>query len=255
MDRNFEAARKLFMKYFGGDQQTINDFELVTELDAIRDGSVQDENLSKIFKEEGRIAVPDIFLRCGNNCLVIEAKMFTYPTDDEMNKQLLAQKKLIDRFTREGYYADHVFKQLLIATDKYTLAGFECLTWQILKDEIIAEDNNGTPESNYCRRVLFSAIARAQTEAETSGPGDSIRVTPQGNSSAIQQLIERSSTMIKDGYVFVGIDGGSEQLKITTADELRARSHYKVGKRKRSAENWLLIGTVLNRIIETGAHI
>ncbi len=64
------------------------DIEIVTELDPLRDGAKANKNIESIFAKEGRMAVPDLFLRWGKRILVIEAKFFTAPTIEDLDAQV-----------------------------------------------------------------------------------------------------------------------------------------------------------------------
>jgi len=72
-----------------------DDFELVTELDPLRDGSVGNETVRTLYRDLGRVTVPDLFVRWDRYCLVIEAKFFTDPADDELTEQVSLQRKAI----------------------------------------------------------------------------------------------------------------------------------------------------------------
>ena len=66
MANNFEGTKLLF-KYLKNDANFDEgtDFEIVTELDPLRDASVTNTIIQKLFKENGRMAVPDIFFTLG----------------------------------------------------------------------------------------------------------------------------------------------------------------------------------------------
>jgi hypothetical protein len=100
---DFEGIKLLFKHIFNDKINEPDDFEIVTELDPIRDGSVYNSEIKKIFKDSGRVAVPDIFIRWGTKVLVIEAKFFTQPSVDELQDQLKLQKDALPAIISNTY--------------------------------------------------------------------------------------------------------------------------------------------------------
>ena len=94
MSNNFEGT-KIFFRFILNNESFDegDDFEIVTELDPIRDASVLGNTEKQLFMENGRVAVPDIFLRWGNYACIIEAKFFTLPRWDDLKNQVNEQKK------------------------------------------------------------------------------------------------------------------------------------------------------------------
>lgn len=93
------------------------DFEVVTELDPVRDVHYYDNGKNNLLNEHGRVAVPDMFLRWGKNILVIEAKFFTDPADEKVVDQVREQQRAIEivkKYTE--YQGDYNFKYAMLTT-------------------------------------------------------------------------------------------------------------------------------------------
>lgn len=102
----FAGLKRLFYHMFGDETcaSLSDDFEIVSELDPLRDGSIQDSAVKKLYQEHKRIAVPDLFLRWGHNCLIIEAKFFTDPAAEELHEQVKLQKEAIKKVQPYTFY-------------------------------------------------------------------------------------------------------------------------------------------------------
>src|SRR5262245_2830327 len=115
---NFAGLRLLFEHIFGSEACTglDEDFEIVSELDPLRDGSVGNNQVKNLYRQFRRVAVHDIFLHCSHLCLVIEGKFFTDPATEELAKQVNLQREAIDKVKPFTLYKDWQIKFAVLTT-------------------------------------------------------------------------------------------------------------------------------------------
>jgi hypothetical protein len=234
MANGFMGLKLLFAQVFGSKTKTcpkVDDFEIVSELDPLRDASVYNTAVQKIYQKYRRIAVPDLFLRWGGLCLIIEAKFFTDPSAEKLGAQIALQKQAIARIKKFTSYSDIKFASL--ALDKTTgIKNTVSLSWEDIVKLMDKIPPAGLSEDLvYCRRVLSAAIARARGELKDLASGK-ITYTKYRFSDLI-------SVLEKDTSGFVGFQGGSARLASTDRKQLGARSHYKFSLRSWSKDNWI----------------
>jgi hypothetical protein len=244
MANYFEGLKSLMRTVYKDKINEQNsDFELVSELDPLRDGSVYDSDVKKIFSEFGRLAVPDLFLRWGKQCIVIEAKFFTDPAEEEIAQQIKDQKEAIERIKRFTHYNDSDIKFIALTVNKSTDStlkanGITCMTWQDILD--ITDKISKTSDIQYCINILRSSINRATEEwKKTDYSYDKL---------GFEDLLKKIPKLIDEGKIYVGFSGGIEKLNDTSLNELQSRSHFKVSKEQRSDE-WIPLDQFLKTII------
>ncbi|MDP4281259.1 MAG: hypothetical protein Q8867_03835 [Bacteroidota bacterium] len=218
-----------------------NDFEIVTELDPLRDGSVSNDTVKAKYKEFKRVAVPDLFLRWDSKILIIEAKFFTSPKKEELEDQIIAQKKAIDEVKSETKYRSITPKHIALTIQKISLRGFESYTW----DEIIswAEESirNKPTQIIYALDVLRNAVIRAKEEDK---PGDR-----HWKKYSFDQILDQLPKFLREGKIYFAFSKGEAQLRAMKLPDLQNRSHYKVSDVQIS-DNWLTIDQLIKRYIE-----
>jgi hypothetical protein len=246
MANNFEGTKLLF-KYLQKDDSFDEgaDFEIVTELDPLRDASVTNTIIQKLFKENGRVAVPDIFLRWGTFAFVIEAKFFTLPKWAKLKTQIKKQKEALRLILDKTMYDEIKLQHCLLLVKKP--GGIEeksipVIIWDELID--LLEKNLSLPISLDCKYsfdILKRSIMRAKTELEKNIETPHIRI------SSIQALIEQLPQLLEDGMVYVGFSQGLNSPKCDLK-YLETRSHYKVADEK-YGKNWIRIEEIIGKYI------
>jgi hypothetical protein len=248
MDNEFSGMKKLFTKVFGEelDSASESEFEIVSELDPLRDASVYHTEIKKLYSSFKRIAVPDLFLRWGKLCMLIEAKFFTDPSDDEIEKQVATQMEAVEKVRKYTAYAECVFKYvtLTIRRDNKLQEKHHNLTWDELYKELETVDNLSN-DSRYCLSVLRCGIDRAKEEAQRTNGVTFSKYT-------YSQLIKEIGSFLQKGSIYVGFSGGLVALKKADLRELIDRSHYKVSD-VQWTENWITIDQLISRLVELGA--
>ena len=239
MDNNFEGLKKLFKKY-NVKPCVSGDIEVISELDPLRDPSVYNADIKKIFRCEKRLAVPDLFLRWGKSILIVEAKFFTDPADDKLEDQVNLQKKAIELVRKHTIY-DETFTitYALLTIEKHTISGsnIKCIQWEKLIK--LLEKTSMSKDMKYAISKLKAAIKRAG------------RKTWRGKYKKmhnIKDLLDKIPALLNDGYFYVGFSGGTGALENATLGELKQRDHYKVSK-TRISDNWIQLGTFLEYYI------
>lgn len=249
MVNSFRGLKSLF-KYTFGTAYCLglnNDFEVVSELDPLRDGSVYNENIRKMFCEHRRIAVPDIFLRWGNAILVIEAKFFTNPNLEDLEAQVSEQKRAIELAMNETKYNECKIKYCTLTITEHLQEDFKDLSitpisWSkvasLLKKEI---DENNELDQLYCLSNIEKSIIRAKSEIDRSS-----KVTYQIFKN-FDSIFQKLPNLCENGEVFFGFSEGKNRLLSMTLDELQNRGHYKISN-ERWSNNWFPIEDLIQRI-------
>jgi hypothetical protein len=222
-----------------------NDFEIVTELDPLRDGSVNNSNIKKLYTEKKRLAVPDLFLRWDNLIIVIEAKFFTFPTEEEISFQIAKQKDAIGLVLPETIYgkANIVFAALTI--NQLASKDYECITWQYIFDLASNLFKSHPDQIKYALRILSDAISRASKRKKPSNVHFK-------KYQSLSELIEDLPTLLAKKEFYFGFSEGLEELNNMTLSDLNNRNHYRVSNEK-FTENWLPIDQLIKRYIELNA--
>jgi hypothetical protein len=111
MANDFEGLKELFIKVLGSNacSNLSNDSEIVSELEPLRDGSVYNTHVKELYLKYKRIAVPDLFLRWDNQCIILAAKFFTDPENDALLEQIRGQQDAIDKVKKFTLYKDMSF--------------------------------------------------------------------------------------------------------------------------------------------------
>ena len=129
----------------------VGSFELVSELDPLRDSAISNPVIRKLFQLHKRIAVPDLFLRWGDYCIVVEANFFTDPLDIAINQQLASQQDAISKVKAETIYSKMDIIYLAISITEYkNLTNSMCLTWKDLLDVITKNCTVISSDQLYC---------------------------------------------------------------------------------------------------------
>ncbi len=238
MANNWNGLRLLFTNVFGADECTNlpDDFELVSELDPLRDGSVENPDIHSLYASQGRVAVPDLFLRWGHLCLVIEAKFFTLPHVDQLVKQIQEQERAINDVLQYTHYEAMKIAYLLLTVHPVIVppeTKILTLTWTALLDVVTAHASL-TDDLAYCAATIQNGIERASRE---------LRVDPAQRTWKIfnlKHIVRNHAQLSERGYAFVGFDGGISALRRAHKQELVERSGYKLSGNKYS-KNWMTL--------------
>lgn len=220
-------------------------FEVVTELDPLRDGSVGNGAIRELYRDLGRVAVPDLFVRWDRYCLVIEAKFFTDPADDDLAEQVSLQRKAIATIREHTQYHDqsYQFEHVILGIRHCQIQQVHSITWDELCDVILAPVlTRHESDIQYCQQVIRDAITRAKREREAVGRINFTKMK-------FAELMGNISTLIQQQKVYIGFVGGERQLAIATLDGLENRSHYKVSD-ERWSENWITLDQFLHRVFQ-----
>ena len=250
MCNGFHGLKALFdeLQISPSDEASSNDFEVVSELDPLRDSSIGDPGLQKLFQEHGRVAVPDLFLRWGNQALVLEAKFFTEPSAEELASQIEEQKKAIALVkSKAGYDSCHFTYALLTVRPIKTNANrkLPChpLLWPKVIDTLKAAfGDDAAPDVAYCLEKLECAVERAGQELPKQLSWRRI--------DDIRTLIAKLPTLLERDLVYVGYTGGSKALGQASLEELEQRDHYKITEGPRPNANWLRVDEIVDRYME-----
>lgn len=246
LSNNYHLLKALFNQIFNIDFSKLKnpEYEIVSELDPIRDGSVHSEDVRTIFIENRRIAVPDLFLRINNYILIIEAKFFTHPNEEELTQQINLQIKAIDKVLKYTNYKNCKIVYCLLTTLKTNLRdkNITTLTW----DDIIELSMKNTHDSigndfKYVLDILSKSNERAKKWLKPIGKITFKRYT-------FNELFDNLSNFIKNDKIYVGIDGGINKLLNLSLIDLQTRSHYKVSETKWS-DNWITIDNLIKRYL------
>ncbi|MCX5999589.1 MAG: hypothetical protein NTU41_08390 [Chloroflexi bacterium] len=247
LSNEFAGLKILFQKVFGeaacsNPSQDFQDFEVVSELDPLRDGKVENSEIERQFRKFGRMAVPDLFLRWSKLCLVIEAKFFTYPSKEELETQLENERKAIESVKRFTIYESWDIRFAILTSVKtIPPENVFVLTW----NDIIEMMKNGGASSSdleYCRKIIDRANRSAMKKVDPSGrPVFETIKTLDGLLLQLPRLIEQRK-------VFIGFEGGPDKLASASELDLVNR-RYKVSETKWN-DNWLPMDRFLHRVFE-----
>jgi hypothetical protein len=252
MSENFQRLKFLFdyLSIKPDEKSNLRDFEVVAELDPLRDGSVYNDSIRDLFKEFKRVAVPDLFLRWGNSILIIEAKFFTDPDFNSIIDQVKLQIEAIEKVRNQTIYNKDFTISYLVLTikqqnqekiDKSPINAF-FKTW----DNILALfENHLNPLSddlNYTIKQLSSSVMRAKDEfsgkKKTNIKFDKI--------PTFNELMQRLPKLISENKIYVGFSGGLQKLENTSIENFEKRDHYKVSDFPWSA-NWIRLDLILKQ--------
>jgi len=246
LSNNYHLLKALFNQIFNIDFSKLKnpEYEIVSELDPIRDGSVHSKDVRTIFIENRRIAVPDLFLRINNYILIIEAKFFTHPNEEELTQQINLQIKAINKVLKYTNYKNCKIVYCLLTSLKTNLRdkNITTLTW----DDIIELSMKNTHISigndfKYVLDILTKSNERAKKWLKPIGKITFKKYT-------FNELFDNLSNFIKNDKIYVGIDGGINKLLNLSLIDLQTRSHYKVSETKWS-DNWITIDNLIKRYL------
>lgn len=246
MANNFEGTKLLF-KYLLKDENRNEglDFEIVTELDPLRDASVSDKDIQLLFKDHGRVAVPDIFIRWGSYTFVIEAKFFTLPYPEDLEYQVNEQRRAISLIIDKTNYDVNKIQYclLLIKNPGAFVDNSICL---IVWDELIElfENKLSKPifdDVRYSLEIIKHSVNRAKGELQKLS-----KVTYKQIKS-IQNLIAQLPQLLKEGKIYVGFSEGFYTNNFDL-DYFEGRSHYRISDTKYS-DNWIRIEDLISKYI------
>lgn len=246
MANNFEGTKLLFKHLLKNNNFDGGiDFEFVTELDPLRDASVSDKDIQQLFKDNGRVAVPDIFIRWGSYAFVIEAKFFTLPKWKKLKTQINEQKRALSLIFDKTKYDDMTVQHCLLLIknperikDESTIV----ITWdeivELLETKMIPKISI---DCTYSIEILKQSIKRAKTELERN------KKTPHIKIGSIQELIEKLPQLLEDGMVYVGFSQGLHAPDCSL-EYLENRPFYKISDEKYS-KNWIRIEDIIAKYI------
>ncbi len=241
-----KGIKNLFKEFYPNVHDS-DEIELVTEPNPLRDGRLISPEVKEKYKKNENIAIPDLFLKMGDKILIIEAKFFTFPDEEELEKQIKQQKETFNEVKKHTLYGEQAEpKYLGIGINEVSPKDFySYLTWRELLN-IIYKDNK-LDDYKYFKNIIEDAIIRAEDELSRKS-GKNKRKKIEFETVSFQMLINNSSTYLNEGKIFVGYVEGRAELKIKTLEELKKRD-YKVSKVKWS-KNWILLTEILERYIK-----
>ena len=215
MSENFQGLKDLFESLEIQPDDKLNDFEVVAELDPLRDGSVYNERVRELFKEFKRLAVPDLFLRWGNSILIIEAKFFTNPNFYSIIKQVELQIDAIEKVRSQTQYNDNSkIKFMVLTVEPYEQKEIENSSFIVIfktwDDIIKLFDNHSQPLSDdlqYTLKRLKESIQRAKEEFKKP------KVTFEKINN-FDELIQAIPRLISEGKIHVGFSGGLDRKSV-----------------------------------------
>lgn len=251
MSNDFEGVKLLFKYLFKDfENEDSDDFEIVTELDPLRDGSVSNKDIKQLYRDNGRVAVPDVFIRWGTKVIVIEAKFFTHPNDEDLEKQVLEQKRALELIIKKTNYNVKDIEYCLLTirrTDNTLIQNIHWITW----DDIIRLFNTNYSKNHpkniaYTIDIINNAIERAKKETEKTD-------VKYSHINTIDELVAKLPELIKNGEVWVGFSE-KEPLEDISLEYLEKRSHYRVSKKPYS-KNWIRIDELVRRYISVKHNI
>ncbi len=251
MVENFKGTQVLFGKLLGNEKclKLNQDFEIVSELDPLRDASLYNQSVKELYSKHQRVAVPDLFLRWDNQCIILEAKFFTDPTDDELKEQVDLQKKAIELIKDFTIYKNHKFLYLILTVKRKKYRKLYSITW----DEIIEALNNSFKSSMenpmnldyiYSIEKIKEAIIRAKSEFSNTGK----KVTFEYYKS-FQDLMSRVDDLLLSKKYFIGFDGGLNALDSVSDKTKLINRGYRVTE-IRWTDNLVSIGELIKKYCE-----
>ncbi|MCO5256310.1 MAG: PD-(D/E)XK nuclease family protein [Lentimicrobium sp.] len=248
MANGFEGAKLLFKYILKNDAlDEEEDFEIVTELDPLRDASVSNKDVHDLYKEHGRIAVPDIFLRWGKYSIVIEAKFFTLPYWEDLEYQIIEQTRAIELvINKSNYDITKIVYCLLLVENPTGIKNNTILTFTWSEIIELLEKNvpqNITIDIKYSIDIIKQSILRAKKEFEKQPKIKYIKI------KTIEELIERTPELISKGKLWIGFSEGLT-LDIIDLNYLKNRSHYKVTDDPGNSNNWIRIDELITKYLD-----
>ncbi len=230
MANNFEGTKLFFKQFFQNEVVDGNeDFEVVTEVDLLRDPGKQDHEIKQLFHDHGRIAVPDLFVRWGKNAFVIEAKFFTLPNISRLKNQVEEQRRAVNYILDKTAYADFKITYAIIALEfkqKNQIKDILTLNWKQIVD--LFESQLALPISNDCKysiTIINDAIERAQNELFPISNTNWIRF------NSFNELYDQWEQLIEAGYLYIGFSEGLSSYRVDLQHSL-LRNQYKVSTTK-----------------------
>lgn len=249
LEDNFSGLKVVFHKVFGGEEclKQESDFEVVSELDPLRDGAKYDKAIADKFNEHKRVAVPDLFLRWGKLIIIFEAKFFTNPNSKDIESQVLEQKRAIG-LVKEIMYTDCQFKYYTLTVIGFSEEDFKDksighMSWGEVVDMLSSQyDSNSNIDINYCIDNLRCAIKRAKAELVKNSKIKFKTIAD------LEQFISEIPSLINNGYIYFGYSEGLGDLKKKSLQDLRDRGHYKVSK-VHWGKNWYPIDLLISHVV------
>ncbi len=252
MANNFVGAQSVFVEFYGEEicKAQHDEFEVISELDPLRDSSKDNNQIEKIFRKHKRVAVPDIFLRWGQLILVIEAKFFTYPNTKELEAQIVEQKRAINLILHETPYKEHRFKYVALAIEEdfsekdFSDKTIGYISWSKII-EILKSCFKGcvTKDIDYSITSIEKSIKRACKELTNNTERSYQKI------KTLDDLIQKIPQLINEKQLYFGFSEGINKLPEMSLEDLEGRGHYKVSHKKWS-NNWHPIDLLISHIIE-----
>jgi hypothetical protein len=242
MANDFSRLKILFQSVFGkkyipGNSTQNDEFEVVTELNAHRDLSRECDDIKSICKGINKIAVPDIFLRWSNLCLIIEAKFFTNPSSTNLHNQVARQRNILDNIKKYTAYKNCEFKYATLTLKEEVSYGTgPCsLSWSKVID-LIDCNSDTSKDIAYSISMLRNAINRAQKETEV------LQMKPWEKEVKFDELTEIFKSLTDGQEMYIGFMGGEKALDILDYKALKARQGFKIATKKpvKYADRWIL---------------
>ncbi len=247
MANNFEGLKILFNHLEIKPIDTTNkEFEIVTELDPLRDGGAVNTFIKDTFRQEGRVAVPDIFLRWGEQILVIEAKFFSLPIEEALEAQLNEQKRAISLVVDKTVYESTKITYSLLLIDKTGVTNTsdaKLMTWDDVINLFNPVLSSLSDDCKYSLKVIEQSIIRAKDELLKTSKTKVTWI----EIKTIEELIKGLSDNIDNGYRYVGFSEGLDN-PILTPDFFEKRSCYRISKIKWT-HNWYEVEKVISKYI------
>ena len=255
MSGDFIGLKQLFscLCIEPSDNSSLNDFEVVAELDPLRDGSVYNDSVRDLFKEFKRVAVPDLFLRWGNSILIIEAKFFTDPNFNSIIEQVKLQNEAIEKVRTQTVYDKNYKINYLVITikpqnqDKINKSPVNAIfkTWDDILNLLEYNQNILSKDLDYTIKQLSSSVLRAKDEFSGNKKTNITFIRIQ----TFNDLLNRLPKLIHDNKIYVGFSGGLQKLENTTIEDFENRDHYKVSDFPWS-ENWIRLDLILKQYFD-----
>ncbi|NVN96684.1 hypothetical protein HXX01_00285 [Candidatus Nomurabacteria bacterium] len=247
MANGFEGVRILF-KYLFGDifVQNGDDYEVVSEVDPVRDGGIYNSMIRKEFNLNGRVAVPDLFVRWGDRILVIEAKFFTQPNNTDLIDQLSQQKKAIELVMNyTSYLPSNIVYCLLLflkPNDLIPENGDLVFTWYEIQNIFSIWDNpNNSYDIIHTIGVLKRSIKRAEEEIKFSDRITFSRI------NSFDELLKQIPNLTSTGKIWVGFGEGLDT--VSDLNGLIHRSHFKVTDDPKGSKNWVRLDELYSKYL------
>ena len=229
------------------DEDNSEDFEVVSELDPLRDSSVENYEMSILFRQHGCKEVPDLFLRWGNQVLVIAVKYFPKPTAKELNSRAKEQIKAIEHLkSAAGYDSCHFTYALITVESIKSTIFYHAISHFIEWAKVIATlkrafGNDVAPDVAYCLEKLESEVERAHKESERQALWESI--------TDIKTLVDDLPKYIERGLGYVSFHGGEKALRQASLEELEHPHYFRITESPPSNRHWVRVDTILEHYL------